>query len=180
VFHASTSSSVNNLTWGMVAQTTRDYWGAKLHPKALVKADVELISSPIEYTLKVLLKRRLPYWVMKAAAALPPPVGSESQRKLLQRYGKALDRGDDLNSQFFPFTVNQWVFDSANSRTFLDKNMGDKGSKAFATDVFEINWYTYIELYSFGMMKFIMKNTDGRSSPTIPRSGAELFTKASL
>jgi fatty acyl-CoA reductase len=180
VFQSATSSSLNNLTWGMVRTTVVDYWSSKIHPKALVKSDVRLYESRLEYELTVLLKRQLPFLAMKAIAALPPPFGSDAKRQLLLRYGKALDRASDLNSQFFPFTTYQWIFDSGNTKNFLDKNLGEKASRAFGTDVFEINWYTYIELYSFGMMKYIMKNTDGRSMPTIPNSGAQLFTKASL
>lgn len=180
VFQSATSSSLNRLHWGVMAASVNDYWGSKLHPKALGKADVKMYVTRLEFEVNVMAKRTLPFYLMKASAQLPPPVGGDAKRKLLQRYGKALDRGADLNKQFFPFTTNQWVFDSANTKNFLDKNLGEKASKAFATDVFDINWYTYIELYSYGMMKYIMKNTDGRGVPTVASTGTHLFTKASL
>ena len=180
VFQSATSSSLNSVKWGMVQRGVIDYWGSKLHPKALVKSDIQLYSSKVEYLANVFIRRQVPFAAMRLLAAMPPPVGSETKRKLLQRYGKALDRATDLNSQFSPFTTHEWVFDNSNTKACLDKQLTEKASTAFATDTYEINWYTYVELYSYGMMKYIIKNTDGRSVPTVPASGAQLFSKASL
>jgi fatty acyl-CoA reductase len=179
VFQSCTSSSLNNLTWKRCREALVAYWNSKPHPKALGTCDPQLIDSQLVYWLSWYGRREIPLKAMKFAASLPPPLGAPDKLKLLARYEKALARAADFNYQFKPFTLKEWRFDAANT-VYLDDGLNAKSKAVFATDPFDLNWATYVDLYSWGVMTHIMKNNDGRAVPTIPKSGAELFQRARM
>jgi alcohol-forming fatty acyl-CoA reductase len=180
VFHASTSACMNNLTWELAKRCILDFWNSgKRHPRAISKADVMLIPNPVAFWVMHSIRRLLPFYAMNALAHLPPPVGSEQKRKMVGKYEKALARSADLRFQFLPFVSREWVYDQANQK-FLDEGLSQKALNDFPSDTYQINWWTFIQLYNYGMCKFIIKSNDGRSEPVVPASGAEVFTKASL
>ena len=57
--------------------------------------------------------------------------------------------------------------------------MSKKSQLAFSTDVFDINWFHYVEAYCWGMIKFIMKD-DSYEQPVMPKSGTEQVLRAQL
>ncbi|CUE71981.1 Hypothetical protein, putative [Bodo saltans] len=180
VFHSSTSACMNNLTWGLARRGIMAYWNSgKRHPRAIGKADVMLLPNSYAFWVMHTLRRRAPFYAMKAMAHLPAPIGSEQKRKMVGKYEKALARAADLRFQFHPFVSREWVFDQSNHK-YLDEGLSDKALEAFPTDTYQVNWWTFIQLYNFGMCKFIIKSIDGRSEPLVPPSGAEVFARASL
>lgn len=180
VFHAATSWCLNNLTWQLCKEAILDFWNSgKLHPRAIGKSNVIITSSPPVYYSLFFFRRLLPFYLMKVGSQLPPPLGGDKKRKLVHKYERALARVKDLKFQFDPFVTKEWVFDQQNLK-FLDENLTPKAHEAFPSDTFLINWWTYVQLYNYGMLKFIVKAAEGRSAPIVPRSGAEAFVKASL
>lgn len=180
VFHAGTSACLNRLTWGLARRGILAFWNSgKRHPRAIGKADVMLVPNPMAFWVMHSIRRLIPFYVAKGLAHLPPPVGSESKRKLVSKYEKALSRAADLRFQFHPFVSREWVYDQSNHK-FLEEGLSPAALENFPSDTYSINWWTFIELYNYGMCKFIVKSTDGRSIPIVPRSGAEVFARASL
>jgi alcohol-forming fatty acyl-CoA reductase len=180
VFHSSTSACMNNLTWGLARRGIMSFWNSgKRHPRAIGKADVMLLPNAFSFWVMHSIRRLGPFYAMKAIAHLPPPIGSEQKRKMVGKYEKALARAADFRFQFHPFVSREWVFDQSNQK-YLDEGLSDKALEAFPTDTYQVNWWTFLQLYNFGMCKFIIKSIDGRTEPLVPPSGAEVFAKASL
>lgn len=174
VFQSCTSNSLNPLTWGLCCKTVLDYWTKHPHEKAIGKCQIYLTPSKPEYMYRWYMYRRLPFEALKLASKLPPPIGGPDKQKLVTRYARALFRAQDLNFQFQPFTMYQWFYDASNMK-FLDEGMTTNN---FATDTCDINWYSYLQMYQFGMIKFIMRSQGFQ--PPMPQSGSEQFLKASL
>lgn len=180
VFHASTSACMNNLTWGLARRGIVAYWNSgKRHPRAIAKAEVLLLPNNAAFWVMHTIRRLIPFYAMKGVAHMPAPIGSEKKRKMLEKYEKALARAADFRFQFYPFVSREWVYDQ-NNQKILDDGLAPKALEAFPSDTYLINWWTFIQLYNFGMCKFIIKSVDGRSEPLVPPSGAEVFAKASL
>lgn len=180
VFHSSTSACLNNLTWGLARRGIMAYWNSgKRNPRAIGKADVMLLPNSTAFWTMHIIRRLGPFYLMKGLAHLPPPVGSAQKRKLVDKYEKALNRAADFRFQFHPFVSREWIYDSANQK-YLDEGLSAKALDAFPTDTYQINWWTFIQLYNYGMCKYIINSIDGRSEPLVPLSGAEVFAKASL
>jgi fatty acyl-CoA reductase len=179
IFHAGTSASLNHCTWGVARDALEAYYNLKRHPKALGKADVALFPNFALYRASFLLRREIPYQLMRAVAALPRPVGSEEKQRLVERYGKALARAADMNFQFSPFTSKEWVFDQQKAR-LLNEHLNERSMAAFDSDPYHINWWSFVEIYNYGILKYILKAVDGRGEPIVPSSGATQFLRASL
>jgi len=111
---------------------------------------------------------------------LIPGVGDQKRLELLKRFEKALLRGRDMNFQFRPFMTFSWLFETTNSTSYLDEGLSAETRKRFTCDVFDINWHHYTYLYSYGMIKFIMKDERKLDQPQVPLSGAQIFHRASL
>eukprot|EP00331_Platyophrya_macrostoma_P000161 CAMPEP_0176407508 /NCGR_PEP_ID=MMETSP0127-20121128/1448_1 /TAXON_ID=938130 /ORGANISM="Platyophrya macrostoma, Strain WH" /LENGTH=519 /DNA_ID=CAMNT_0017786717 /DNA_START=155 /DNA_END=1714 /DNA_ORIENTATION=- len=180
VFHAGTSSSLNALTWGICKEGVESFWNSGTrHPRAIGKANVYMSPNPIAFRVVHTVRQLIPFYAMKAASMLPPPIGSEKKRKLIAKYEKALNRAADLRFQFSPFVQFEWVYDQSNMK-FLDEGLPTKVQKDFTSDTYEINWWTYVQLYNYGMCKHIINSAEGRNPPVVPRSGAEAFARAKL
>eukprot|EP00658_Telonema_sp_P-2_P008895 TRINITY_DN1336_c0_g1_i3.p1 TRINITY_DN1336_c0_g1~~TRINITY_DN1336_c0_g1_i3.p1 ORF type:complete len:232 (+),score=58.35 TRINITY_DN1336_c0_g1_i3:30-725(+) len=180
VFQSCTSGSQNRLRWQTMVDSISRLWGGAIrHPKAVAEIGTKLVTTRAEYLFRLWVYRKIPFLMMKAAVSMPPPIGSPSKQKLLVRYEKALRRTEMLNFQFMPFTMNQWLYENNHSQQYLDPGLDERSAEAFATDVYDLSWWTYCELYSWGMTKFIMKS-DVREQPQMPITGAKAFLKASL
>eukprot|EP00758_Cryptobia_borreli_P001686 Tbor_TRINITY_DN2447_c0_g1::TRINITY_DN2447_c0_g1_i1::g.2607::m.2607/K13356/FAR; alcohol-forming fatty acyl-CoA reductase len=179
VFQTCTSGSQNRLLWQTMVDAISHFWSDDIpHPKAVAPVKCVLTPSRAEYVARLWMYRKIPLYVMKALVKLPPPIGSPEKEKLLNKYAKAVRRTEMLNFQFNPFTTYQWLFDNANSK-YLADHLDEESAKNFNTDVFDIHWWSYCELYSWGMTKFIMKAAN-REQPVIHTSGSQLFTRAKM
>lgn len=178
VFHASTSSSLNVMRWETAKESVIKYWNDHPHPKAIAKAHFELYDSKLEFQINSFLRRTVPLKLMTLAVSLPG-YGTPERRKLVKKLEKAVYRTSEMQRQFEPFMTHEWTFDNSNHK-FLDEHLNEKCAKAFACDVYDINWHAYTVTYSYGMIMHIMKAPDGRSAPVTPESGASLFRKANL
>ena len=178
VYQSCTSSSLNAMRWQVAHTAVIPYWNAHPHPKAIGPAEFTFMPSWWSYRVRFIALRVIPVMGMKAAASLPY-VGSPQRKKLITRLEKAIFRSADLQRQFLPFMTNEWTFDNTNSAG-LDEYVLPEQQKRFECDTFDINWHAYVEMYSYGMVKYIMKTDDGRPMPTVPASGREEFLKASL
>ena len=181
VFGSCTSGSQNRLRWKTVRDTIGTVWGGGSfrHPKAIASVGIKLVNSRSEYLFRLYVYRKLPLTLMKAAVNLPPPIGSPKKKKLLLRYEKALRRTEMLNFQFVPFTTNEWLFENVHIQQYLDTGLDERSAEAFESDVYDLSWWTYCELYAWGMMKFVIKS-DAREQPQIPLTGSKAFMRASL
>jgi fatty acyl-CoA reductase len=178
VYHASTSSSLNAMRWETAWVAVHSYWNQHPHPKRLHACDMYMTENWLEYQMRIYFLRILPVMAMKAVTMLPM-VGSPERKKLVTRLEKAVFRSIDMQRQFAPFVNNEWCFDNTNT-TALDEWVRPDQMKNFSCDVYDINWHAYTNIYSYGMMVYIMNSSDGRSPPQRPASGSQLFTKASL
>lgn len=180
VYHAATSDCMNRLTWQLCKEVIEEYWNStKRHPRAISKAYVLITKNPILFYSKLYFQRTLPVMMMKFAANLPAPVGSEHKRKLVGKLERALARAAEFRGHFLPFVDREWIYDQTNVR-MLDEGLSAQAASAFPSDPYTINWWTYIQLYNYGMLKFIVKSPDPRGQPVVPVSGSEALLKASL
>ncbi|KEG15047.1 fatty acyl-CoA reductase [Trypanosoma grayi] len=179
VYQAATSSSVNSLTWGRIRHATRYYWGSKVrHPKAIGPMSADIVPSVTEFRLRFFFLRELPLHVLRFVASLPPPIGSEERKVLVQKLSKAVFRAKDLNRQFSAFTLHEWVFAATNTKS-LDEGLNERSRTAFYFDTYMINWWHYAQLYCHGMLKHIIKDTGSYAFPDQPPSPVDVFKRAS-
>jgi fatty acyl-CoA reductase len=178
VYHASSSSSLNLMRWETASAGVHQYWNSNPHPKAIHKCDMTLVDTYSGYLFRTYTRRIIPLKVMKLAASLPI-VGNPERKKLVARLERAVFRGADMQRQFAPFMNNEWCFDASNTNS-LDESLKPEHQKAFSCDIYDINWHAYTMIYSYGMVKYIMKAADGRSAPQIPEGASAVYTRANL
>lgn len=180
IYQVASSSTVNALTWDRVHCAVESLMKTipKKHPKAVAKFDMTFVPNTLVYRVRFAVLRYLPYLVLRTAAMLPEPIGSESRRKLVNNLGRALRRADLLNREFHDFVTREWVYDVTNSRG-LDANLSPKSRIALHFDPLDIDWFSYNQHYVYGMLKYIVNETGGLHMPPTPRSGIELFQRAS-
>lgn len=180
IFQSATSGSMNPMYWRTLRLAVTAYWNANPHPKRVSACTPELIANDYEYMLKLGIRRRVPLMAMSIASRLPI-IGNKERVAQVEKYTKALLRTIDMNFQFSPFTRYEWRFDNDNSRVLDEGVINDERMfQRFGTDVYAINWFNYAELYSYGIIHYVIKAPDGRGLPAVPPSGAEVFLKASL
>lgn len=180
VYQAATSSSMNHLTWGRLHDSLRNYWESnKRHPKAIGPMTAQLITSKTLYSLLFTLRNELPYHVLCLVAKLPPPFGSEENKKLVKKLGRVTFRAKDLNRQFHPFTLHEWNFMVTNTKS-LDEGLDERSCSTFYFDTYAINWWFYSHAYVHGLLKYILRDTAGFKPPEEPRTATEIFKRASL
>ncbi|KAH9597196.1 Male sterility [Trypanosoma melophagium] len=179
VFHAATSSSVNNLTWRRLRDATLYYWDwKKRHPRAIAPMRAEIIESNIEYLIKFYLRREIPYQFLRFVSKLPSPIGSEEKQELVNKLGRAVFRAKDLNRQFQAFTSREWIFATVNTKS-LDDGLNDHSRQTFYFDTYMINWWFYAHAYSHGILKYIVKDTGDYTFPEQPATPTDIFKRAS-
>lgn len=181
IYQAATTSCLNAMTWErfyLAAKVLMDSTARK-HPKALSRFDVTLSPSSAVYRLRFTVLRYFPFLVLQAMSMLPEPLGSEERRKLVAKLGRAVRRADMLNTEFHDFVVHEWVYDTTNSRG-LDKDLNEKSRKAFHFDPLDIDWFSYVQHYIYGLFAYIVKDTGDLKKPPPPQSSVELFRRAVL
>ncbi|KAG8343396.1 hypothetical protein TRVL_05777 [Trypanosoma vivax] len=179
VYHACTSSSVNNLTWRRLRDASKAYWDwGKRHPRAIAPMNGALIESPVLYSLKFFFCREVPYHLLSFASELPSPIGSEKKRAMARRLGKAIFRAKDLNRQFYAFTSREWLFTDANTRS-LDEGLNERSRAHFYFDTYMVKWWTYAQWYCHGVLKYVVGDTGRYEAPALVDSPVEIFRRAS-
>ncbi|CCW62561.1 unnamed protein product [Phytomonas sp. EM1] len=180
IYHAAMSGSQNRVTWGRVKDAINNYiLSERRHPKSMSRCGVLLTTSKKYYMLRYHLMRYAPYMALRLLVKLPEPVGSPKKQKQIMRLGRAVHRADMLNWEFYDFMTNEWTFSCMNTMK-LDDGLNERSKKLFAFDPYAINWFVYVQLYMYGMFKYIVKDTAGFKCPAHQPSGSDVFLKASL
>lgn len=176
VYQCSTSTSMNPARWATIHQGFMPYWASLKHPKALSAPMVRFHDNLYSFEASVFLRQRLPLLFAKALNSIP---GLHDKKKevLFKRYEKALARNKDLNSQFWPFMKNHWYFEQVNTDS-LDESLAPFNRANFSHDSLDINWFHYGKAYSWGMIRFIMK--EDYEQPKAPPSGSDQLMKSFL
>lgn len=180
IYQVSTTGSRNAVTWGRLAEALRTYINSVgTHPKALAPCSVVLTTSNIYYMLRYHLLRYTPYLTLQALLQLPEPVGTPERRRVVERLGRALRRAHLLNNEFHDFVVHEWYFDNTNTIA-LDADLNDYSKQSFVYDPYAINWRAYTQLYTYGILKHIVRDTGNLPIPVMPPSATELLQRASM
>ncbi|GET89012.1 hypothetical protein, conserved [Leishmania tarentolae] len=178
IYQAATSASENRATWGRLHASLVDFMRGKRHPKGLSSMNVTLTTSPQYYRIRYYLLRYMPYIALRSMMQLPPPIGSPKKLELVKKLGRAVRRADLLTWEFLDFTLSEWVYGIANARQ-LDEGLNEYSRKAFSFDPYSINWYTYTQVYAYGIFKYIIRETGDFQIPKLPPSATEVFERAS-
>lgn len=179
IYQACTSGTENRVTWGRVCDALTAYMqSSKPHPKALGPCEVTITASRAYYLLRYNALRVAPYLVMRYLVKLPEPIGSAKQRALVEKWGMALRRADILNTEFHDFVVTEWYFKNKNTRD-LDGFLDPRSQKVLAFDPYAIHWYTYTQMYTYGIFKQIVREVGDLQQPVMPTSAADVFARAS-
>jgi fatty acyl-CoA reductase len=177
VFHSGTSTSLNTFTWGLACAALGEYWNAHPHARAMPgRSGCEIYTSRTAYKFKQLTSRQLPVAAMRVVARLPI-VGSAKKVKAADKMHRGLNKVASVFTHFDPFLTNVWRFDTSNCHRHLDD---PALAASFPSDPYDVNWDTYVKLYSYGIVTWIMKTKDGRSQPIQHQTGANAFLKAAL
>lgn len=177
VFHSGTSGSSNPVRWRQIFHPLISLWTETPHPKRVGPIGCKMVRTREEYLFRFYVFRYIPFLVMKIGCSLPI-VGNAENAKLLKQYEKALHKTKYLNFQFEPFTTREWRFDTAN-HAFMNEDLDAESLRVFFSDCFEIQWYAYFQLYSWGITRYILKMAN-REQPQVPATGSEIFVKANL
>lgn len=179
IFQAATSGTLNRASWGRLADSLQNYLrNTKLHPKALGPCAITLTKSNVYYLLRFHLLRNLPYLLLRAFTRLPQPIGTPDRRVMVDKLGRALHRANLLNNEFHDFVVHEWIHDSTNA-IGLDVGLTEESKRALLFDPYTINWFSYTQHYTYGILKHIVRDVGSLAEPTTPPSATELFQRAS-
>lgn len=180
IFQVATSSSANALSWARMYTPCRHLMNSlpRKHPKALSRCNVYFTTNPIVYQVRFNTLRFLPYLVLRSLSALPEPIGNADRRKMVHLLGRAVRRSAILNKEFHCFIVNEWVYETANSKG-LDEGLNEKSKNAFPFDPMDIDWFAYVQYYVYGLFKYIVKDVGALSQPPPPVSPVQLFQRVS-
>jgi len=180
VYQSSTSNTMNPFCWNICTHSICGYWNNLKHPKSLDKSYVNFFKNKYTWFPVFYAKRILPVKLLLALKKVPGLQNLGPKEKLLIRFQKATKTVQNLNEQFAPFTTKVWYYETNNALDYLENGLlSEKAKSAFSTDVFDINWYHYGIAYSWGMLKFIMKD-DSIEQPPMPLSGTEKVMKSYL
>lgn len=180
VFQVATSASGNALSWNRMYNPCKNIMNnlPRKHPKAISRCNVYFTTNPILYQVRFNVLRYFPYLALRCLSALPEPIGSAERRKMVAQLGRAIRRADILNKEFHCFIVNEWVYETANSKA-LDIGLNEKSKNAFPFDPMDIDWFAYVQYYVYGLFKYIVKDVGTLSQPPPPVSPVKLFQRVS-
>ncbi|KAG5477821.1 hypothetical protein LSCM1_05123 [Leishmania martiniquensis] len=178
IYQAATSASENRATWGRVHASLADYMRGKRHPKGLSKMDLTLTTNQPYYRVRYYLLRYMPYVALLSMMKLPAPIGSPKKLELVKKLGRAVRRADLLTWEFLDFTLNEWIYAFVNA-SHLDDGLDKYSRKTFSFDPYSINWYTYTQIYAYGIFKHIIRETGDFQMPKVPPSATEVLQRAS-
>ncbi|KAG5504062.1 hypothetical protein GH5_04924 [Leishmania sp. Ghana 2012 LV757] len=178
IYQAATSASENRATWGRMHMSLADYMRGKRHPKGLSQMDLTLTTNQPYYRVRYYLLRYMPYVALLSMVKLPPPIGSPKKLELVKKLGRAVRRADLLTWEFLDFTLNEWIYAFVNA-SHLDDGLDEYSRKTFRFDPYSINWYTYTQVYAYGIFKHIIGETGDFKMPKVPLSATEVLERAS-
>lgn len=178
IVQACTSSTQNVCSWEMFRIAGIKYWSDNPHSKQLHRADLKFYENKKLYAINWFLRRQVHAAVLKTMASMPY-IGSEEKLKLAKKYERAVFRSGDLQKQFEPFTSHEWHFEDKNAQS-LNLVLSQDEKKCFSSDPYDISWYSYVQAYSYGLIKYVMKSADGRPEPAALDSPNHVFTRACL
>lgn len=178
IYQAATSASENRATWGRVHMSMVDFMRGKRHPKGLSSMKVTLTTNRQYYRMRYYLLRYIPYIALRSMMQLPPPIGSPEKLEAVKKMGRAVRRADLLTWEFLDFTLNEWIYAFVNA-SHLDDGLNTYSRKTFSFDPYSINWYTYTQVYAYGIFKHIIRETGDFQIPKLPPSATEVFERAS-
>lgn len=69
------------------------------------------------------------------------------------------------------FCLNEWIFDSTNSKKLIDEVAACSDNKDFPLDIREINWEKYLYAYIYGIRKFMFKEDES----DLPKARSKMY-----
>ena len=99
------------------------------------------------------LKRKLPMAIVHNASRV---FGTKSFKGKMDQLKDAIEKCDEINVLFKPFTKNEWIF--SNTKAYkIFKHMSDEEKKIFNFDVTRIKWRMFVMNHAYGIKRFILK-----------------------
>jgi 1-acyl-sn-glycerol-3-phosphate acyltransferase/nucleoside-diphosphate-sugar epimerase len=152
IIHASTSAS-NPLRWGYSVQTMVRYWQRSPPKKTISPSSLYMISNYPYYKTQFIMKYKAPAMFYSAFARV---MKSEFHKKQAKKLKGVVERCQTLNKSIRHLVENEWIFDATNSDR-LRAHMSAEDFKAFNFDTTSIDWHQYINLYCYGLQRFVLK-----------------------
>ena len=112
--------------------------------------------------------RDLPVWFYDKMSKAPL-IGSQKARKDVTRLKQAYQRAGDGVETMKYFTSGHWIYELA-AVYEMKKMLSPAEFADFQCDAKNINWQNYIQLYAYGIQKFILRQKDV-VSPNLGNAG---------
>lgn len=77
-------------------------------------------------------------------------------KKNAAKLTKMLARGKEIGEIFKHFTLNEWVFSTANLES-IGKSLSKEERETFYLDVTQIDWEKFLVHFAWGLQKFVLK-----------------------
>ena len=77
-------------------------------------------------------------------------------KKNANKLTKMLARGKEIAEIFRHFTMNEWIYSTANLAT-IDKTLSKEERECFYTDVSEVEWDKFLMHFAWGLKKFVLR-----------------------
>ncbi|EKX41704.1 hypothetical protein GUITHDRAFT_55447, partial [Guillardia theta CCMP2712] len=153
IYHSG-SSTRNPVRWSLCAEAVARFWKKRPSSKSQLKCQYTMVKNPLVYHWRYLRLVSLPALALGVYSKLS---SSEQVKKKSAMFNKVMKRSRTLAETFHHFVNNEWFYESKNLLA-ASASMPDRDRSSFPVDPAPINWRQYLDDFSWGLQRFILRD----------------------